>query len=44
VHDVGSKVHLQENQYASQQNMGNFCDVVEDNARKETAVENNKLK
>jgi len=43
VHDVGSKVHIQEKQYASQQNMGNFCNAVENNARKETAVENNKL-
>ena len=43
VHDVSSKVHIQEKQYASQQNMGNFYNAVENNARKEPAVENNKL-
>jgi len=43
VRGVGSKVHMQEKQYASQQNVGNFCNAVENNARKETGVENNKL-
>jgi len=43
MHDVGSKVHIQEKQYASQQNTGNFWNALENNARKGTAVENNKL-
>jgi len=43
VHDVSSKVHIQEKQNASQRNMGNFYNAVENNARKEPAVENNKL-